>query len=109
MIRRPPSSTRTDTLFPYTTLFRSQPQRQRLAVHTMPLCVGEHQPVHGRLQRRLEQVNRPLSAVEAGEWAVEVEVDEAEHTANRQIGVEHHKARQPTPADRKSTRLNSSH
>src|SRR3546814_11706600 len=25
MIRRPPISTRTDTLFPYTTLFRSQP------------------------------------------------------------------------------------
>src|SRR3546814_16658909 len=25
MIRRPPRSTRTDTLFPYTTLFRSQP------------------------------------------------------------------------------------
>src|SRR3546814_12647323 len=27
MIRRPPRSTRTDTLFPYTTLFRSQPTR----------------------------------------------------------------------------------
>src|SRR3546814_17943803 len=27
MIRRPPRSTRTDTLFPYTTLFRSQPQQ----------------------------------------------------------------------------------
>src|SRR3546814_9543061 len=27
MIRRPPRSTRTDTLFPYTTLFRSQPCR----------------------------------------------------------------------------------
>src|SRR3546814_9953647 len=26
MIRRPPRSTRTDTLFPYTTLFRSGPQ-----------------------------------------------------------------------------------
>src|SRR3546814_5947961 len=26
MIRRPPRSTRTDTLFPYTTLFRSPPQ-----------------------------------------------------------------------------------
>src|SRR3546814_8587733 len=26
MIRRPPRSTRTDTLFPYTTLFRSVPQ-----------------------------------------------------------------------------------
>src|SRR3546814_6621563 len=27
MIRRPPGSTRTDTLFPYTTLFRSQLER----------------------------------------------------------------------------------
>src|SRR3546814_3554343 len=27
MIRRPPRSTRTDTLFPYTTLFRSPPPR----------------------------------------------------------------------------------
>src|SRR3546814_12647332 len=26
MIRRPPRSTRTDTLFPYTTLFRSSPE-----------------------------------------------------------------------------------
>src|SRR3546814_6658576 len=29
MIRRPPRSTRTDTLFPYTTLFRSRQQGQR--------------------------------------------------------------------------------
>src|SRR3546814_17047231 len=29
MIRRPPRSTRTDTLFPYTTLFRSQDATQR--------------------------------------------------------------------------------
>src|SRR3546814_5743902 len=29
MIRRPPRSTRTDTLFPYTTLFRSIVQRKR--------------------------------------------------------------------------------
>src|SRR3546814_19153677 len=29
MIRRPPRSTRTDTLFPYTTLFRSPPGRRR--------------------------------------------------------------------------------
>src|SRR3546814_13213419 len=28
MIRRPPRSTRTDTLFPYTTLFRSSPVRR---------------------------------------------------------------------------------
>src|SRR3546814_15188163 len=30
MIRRPPRSTRTDTLFPYTTLFRSIGRAQRL-------------------------------------------------------------------------------
>src|SRR3546814_10028465 len=37
MIRRPPRSTRTDTLFPYTTLFRSPPfdeqQHHRLQPH----------------------------------------------------------------------------
>src|SRR3546814_5963043 len=31
MKRRPPRSTRTDTLFPYTTLFRSKPQRGHFA------------------------------------------------------------------------------
>src|SRR3546814_5043990 len=31
MIRRPPISTRTDTLFPYTTLFRSHERRGRIA------------------------------------------------------------------------------
>src|SRR3546814_5319815 len=32
MIRRPPRSTRTDTLFPYTTLFRSAARRARQGV-----------------------------------------------------------------------------
>src|SRR3546814_7057133 len=32
MIRRPPSSTRTDTLFPYTTLFRSAPDGTRAEI-----------------------------------------------------------------------------
>src|SRR3546814_5771852 len=31
MIRRPPRSTRTDTLFPYTTLFRSRQGREAVA------------------------------------------------------------------------------
>src|SRR3546814_10209736 len=31
MIRRPPRSTRTDTLFPYTTLFRSRRDAKRVA------------------------------------------------------------------------------
>src|SRR3546814_3686014 len=33
MIRRPPRSTRTDTLFPYTTLFRSAGDKLRTAVN----------------------------------------------------------------------------
>src|SRR3546814_20176230 len=43
MIRRPPSATRTDTLFPYTTLFRSDED----AWHRNPLTVGP-QFVKGR-------------------------------------------------------------
>src|SRR3546814_20710876 len=37
MIRRPPRSTRTDTLFPYTTLFRSMAKRFRrlVAAHVL--------------------------------------------------------------------------
>src|SRR3546814_11690408 len=40
MIRRPPRSTRTDTLFPYTTLFRSRhtPNQQKRAGHTEAGC-----------------------------------------------------------------------
>src|SRR3546814_10717904 len=36
MIRRPPRSTRTDTLFPYTTLVRSRPQDQVLGQEQRP-------------------------------------------------------------------------
>src|SRR3546814_6050164 len=44
MIRRPPRSTRTDTLFPYTTLFRSNPQGcsspfATVTTRTGPACV----------------------------------------------------------------------
>src|SRR3546814_5344751 len=52
MIRRPPRSTRTDTLFPYTTLFRSRHQLQRrprrFAVMTSKprrIGAGGHSPV----------------------------------------------------------------
>src|SRR3546814_19438795 len=43
MIRRPPRSTRTDTLFPYTTLFRSDEGRADLErhVHELVDLVGE--------------------------------------------------------------------
>src|SRR3546814_1356279 len=51
MIRRPPRSTRTDTLFPYTTLFRSARERRgvghqhhpRARVHRLRQRLGEPQ------------------------------------------------------------------
>src|SRR3546814_6809788 len=48
MIRRPPRSTRTDTLFPYTTLFRSLPHRK--LVLRMAGEVGIEQPRHPRFE-----------------------------------------------------------
>src|SRR3546814_8058828 len=61
-MRRPPRSTRTDTLFPYTTLFRSLPPVGDLAgyggVHPRHLprlaldAVGEHQRHQPRRPRR---------------------------------------------------------
>src|SRR3546814_7058592 len=40
MTRRPPRSTRTDTLFPYTTLFRSDAEFANGAHHASPVLVG---------------------------------------------------------------------
>src|SRR3546814_9812151 len=44
MIRRPPRSTRTDTLFPYTTLFRSRTDRRRGADRERRIQVAETGP-----------------------------------------------------------------
>src|SRR3546814_12424178 len=66
MIRRPPRSTRTDTLFPYTTLFRSPSRRNDLVDRH---CVRRHvaasiihfasEPVQGRQHRTPHGVVRP--------------------------------------------------
>src|SRR3546814_6486634 len=50
MIRRPPRSTRTDPLFPYTTLFRSPKMRQRT------------RPLPQRVRRHLHQRSTPTAA-----------------------------------------------
>src|SRR3546814_5441192 len=62
MIRRPPRSTRTDTLFPYTTLFRSLPfywmvtlalkSNSELAVY--PPTLWPHDPQWGNFKRSTE-------------------------------------------------------
>src|SRR3546814_13465274 len=99
MIRRPPRSTRTDTLFPYTTLFRSQRHSKRLLGldtvqnhpnHALQLRVfgfaAFHEPAEHVLILALEQthVARTVDVVKVG------------------INFFHER-------DRKSTRLNSSH
>src|SRR3546814_1531047 len=62
MIRRPPRSTRTDTLFPYTTLFRSAAgrgadHRDRLAAeHARDVGGGAGHPVDGVLEHARQAV-----------------------------------------------------
>src|SRR3546814_11147980 len=61
MIRRPPRSTRTDTLFPYTTLFRSPANRRRILVVAVVmvamfiLSVAEG-PVAGRSEEHTSEL-----------------------------------------------------
>src|SRR3546814_7511719 len=56
MIRRPPRSTRTDTLFPYTTLFRSDGVRRGAGGAARRLCLSGH---GDRLRRRHPQLCEP--------------------------------------------------
>src|SRR3546814_10270550 len=58
MIRRPPISTRTDTLFPYTTLFRSLPRRGVL-YGTYRQSRRPHRPASRRHDARLHTEIRP--------------------------------------------------
>src|SRR3546814_1533540 len=53
MIRRPPRSTRTDTLFPYTTLFRSGVEAAQLAIMAVIRAgdvIGRRLPVRGAVE-----------------------------------------------------------
>src|SRR3546814_2468688 len=45
MIRRPPRSTRTDTLFPYTTLFRSRAQGVLFSLHLKATMMKVSDPI----------------------------------------------------------------
>src|SRR3546814_2113271 len=76
MIRRPPRSTRTDTLFPYTTLFRSHAHRR-------------DRPRPGdQLARRLGQLPAPQGRTAqrrgAGERAFRQDARSEEHTSELQ-------------------------
>src|SRR3546814_17303352 len=62
MIRRPPRSTRTDTLFPYTTLFRSLPAMaavtERLGFVTTLSTTVEKPPMVARKMATLDHLTR---------------------------------------------------
>src|SRR3546814_3246291 len=97
MIRPPPKSTRTDTLFPYTTPFRSQ-FAAALFVERQPL-VAERAAVDAlqfeHLQRREERAHpRGFLDPDHGQHRLHLVAPER---VEQDIG------------DRKSTRLNSSH
>src|SRR3546814_14801599 len=63
MIRRPPGSTRTVTLLPYTTLFRSRPHIQIVAFHR-----GRY-VFHDRVLCRLGHARRLLGTPRKHYWA----------------------------------------
>src|SRR3546814_19912072 len=100
MVRRPPKSTRTDTLFPYTTLFRSlvldAKVARRLADRAGPHLV--RQPGGGDVRRERE------SALQRDRPAILAVIIPGAPVADGNgfvldLGI----------GDRKSTRLNSSH
>src|SRR3546814_1473345 len=74
MIRRPPRSTRTDTLFPYTTLFRSR--RSRKSRHGKPTPVlpsspsGRDRSVRSPIHSRSEEHTSELQSLMRISYAV---------------------------------------
>src|SRR3546814_17716357 len=97
MIRLPPRSTRADTLFPYTTLFRSQkPFARNPAVdHDMRDVDPFGSELPGQRLRQIAQ--RALGGAECREPRLAAQA--AAGACEEEAGT----------IDRKSTRLNSSH
>src|SRR3546814_11016258 len=58
MIRRPPRSTRTYTLFPYTTLFRSEEEARPVLVYLPGELTRREDPNHHRDQERETRTDR---------------------------------------------------
>src|SRR3546814_4230157 len=104
MTRQPPRSTRTDTLFPYTTLFRSQDGARRRNRERAGACRDEDR--HGAV----EAVAERLVDDDPGEEQDEHEREHARHEDELELFGEALGRRfLRLRLDRKSTRLNSSH
>src|SRR3546814_6865023 len=102
MIRRPPRSTRTDTLFPYTTLFRSLELVGKLDL------LGDGDAVLGDARRAERLVEDDVAALRAQGHLHRIgeNVDAVQHP---RAGVGGKSDFLRSHGDRKSTRLNSSH
>src|SRR3546814_20387785 len=89
MIRRPPRSTRTDTLLPYTTLFRSGDGEdevgggvRKLGLHgALARAAAKQAAIHEGLQRAVDLVAVAGRGVEKG-------IDEGGHVRPREVGGE---------------------
>src|SRR3546814_5586701 len=95
MIRRPPRSTRTDTLFPYTTLFRSRCARCSMRRRRAALAPGggdgarpHRLPAHRALagfRRADHRIRRPFRAAQPAAVArIRALVRSEEHTSELQ-------------------------
>src|SRR3546814_16648364 len=76
IIRRPPISTRTDTLFPYTTLFRSRPVPRAGCVRAVRLGPGRSHPQAARARPARDRADEAE--------AVRPDVRSEEHTSELQ-------------------------
>src|SRR3546814_7686541 len=120
MIRRPPRSTRTDTRFPYTTLFRSE-SAERLDLvlgRAVPDAVGtvEHVLLADVLHQLADNVRRRVGVTQgiapgAAEFRVDIAVEGNPVLLDRADQLVHHLAAAGIIGpfrNRKSTRLTSS-
>src|SRR3546814_4489776 len=82
MIRRPPRSTRTDTLFPYTTLFRSLRHLLAVVGHHPGVGIGPREPRAG--DRDLHLAGAHLVVREDQVAAAALYVRSEEHTSELQ-------------------------
>src|SRR3546814_3485289 len=101
MIRRPPSSTRTDTLFPYTTLFRSSSDVSGM-VHGVVARSARWRMGTGIAGGADAHIPGGMDDLAVSGGALPACYHAAPNGAYSQKD-------QGSPRDRKSTRLNSSH
>src|SRR3546814_12191999 len=106
MIRQPPRSTRTDTLFPYTTLFRSPLNYVNHNLSIIGTLDGQTVFIQEEPKLTLfKKAARYYACSVPGVWHIldmsATEVGQAIHLRDFELTASY--------ADRKSTRLNSSH